>query len=141
MRWIGVALAALGVAACDGEPLGDRVIQVELGYRDQTNFGPETATGTAIIDTPSGRVDLEVRDMALLMGDRYQLWLAGGGEELTAVVTFDVGAGGGAMVAAELGDLRERTFEEMFVTVEPDPDPSSDPDPRRSIGGTIPFAF
>lgn len=136
-----LALALAALVGCDGEPLGDRTITVGLGYQDETNFGPETAVGTATIETSTGRVSLEVRGMPRLEGDQYQLWLTGGGEDRLPVLVFNTSEQGAASVAATLGDLRERTFEVLEITVEPDPDPDPDPSPRRTIGGDIPVDF
>ena len=134
-----LAVALLLLAACDGEVLGERSITVFLGYSDHTNFGPETAAGTAVIDTPSGRVDLQVEGMPPLDGDRYEGWLRGGGEDPLSLGTFNTSAQGAATVVVTLGDLRESTFERVAVTVEPEPDPDpGTPDVRETIGGEIP---
>lgn len=137
---IALALVAL-VAACDGEPLGDRSINVALGYSDRTNFGPETATGTALIDTASGRVELSVAGMPqLAAGDLYEGWLRDGGEDPQSLGTFNTSATGAAIQIANLGDLTAATFARVVVTVEPDPDGDPDvPDVRETITGEIPF--
>lgn len=127
-------------AACDGEPLGERSITVGLGFSDHTNFGPETATGTAVIDTPSGRVELAVSGMPRLDGDRYEAWLRGGGERPLSLGTFNTTEQGAATLVTAVGDLREETFERVAITVEPDPDPDpGTPDVRETISGDIPL--
>lgn len=134
-----IVLALLVLAACDGEPLGERTISVALGFSDHTNFGPETAAGIAIIDTPSGRVELSVDGMPQLDGDRYEAWLRGGGEDPLSLGTFNSSEQGAAMIAVTAGDLREATFERVAITVEPDPDPDpGTPDVRETISGDIP---
>jgi hypothetical protein len=137
MRWL--VLVGL-IAGCDGETLGERTFNVGLGYDDGTNFGPETATGSAIVDTPTGRVELSVSGMPRLDGDLYEGWLRGGGEDPTSLGTFNSSETGAAIHVATLGDLREATFERIEVTVEPDPDGDPEvPDVRVTIGGDIPF--
>jgi Anti-sigma-K factor rskA len=127
-----------GLVACDGEVLGERSITVFLGFSDHTNFGPETATGTAVIDTPTGRVELSVAGMPPLGGERYEGWLRGGGEDPLSLGTFDTSEQGAASMVVTLGDLREATFERVVITVEPDPDPDPDrPDVRETISGEI----
>lgn len=136
--WLLVAGLPLG---CDGEPLGDRTITVELGYQDQTNYGPETATGLVTIETATGLVTLSVQGMPRLEGQSYQAWLFGGGEERLSVFVFNTSESGTASLSATLGDLTQRTYESIEITVEPDPDPDPDPSPRRTIGGHIPGNF
>jgi hypothetical protein len=135
-----LAIAIALLAGCDGEPLGERTISVALGYGDRTNFGPESATGSAIIDTPSGRVELTVSGMPPLDGDLYEGWLRGGGEDPRSLGTFNTTAAGAAVHVVNLGDLREATYTRVVVTVEPDPDGDPEvPDVRVTIAGEIPF--
>ena len=132
-----IALLCLA-AACAGEPLGERTIEVGLGYQDRTNFGPETARGSATIDTVTGDVVISVSGLDDLgEGDRYEGWLAGGGERPTTLGRFEVDSTGVASFAAVLGSLTRSTFNRVEITVEPEPDPSPKPDVRVSIGGDI----
>ena len=140
MRFAILAAVGLGALGCDGEPLGDRTIAVGLGYADSTNFGPETASGSALIDTVIGRVELSVSGMPELSGDLYEGWLRGGGEDPQSLGTFNTSATGAALQSVTLGDLTGSTFERVVVTVEPDPDSDPDvPDVRETISGDIPF--
>jgi len=135
-----VSAALLAATACTGEPLGERTIEMTLGYEDSTNWGPMDATGTATIDTRTGQVDITVAGLPALTDDAYEGWLAGGGEDATSTGVFNTDANGAGGSTIVLGDLTEATFERVVITVEPVPDPSPSPDSRHTIGGDIPPA-
>ncbi len=134
------------LAACGGDALGERMITVPLAHEDGTNayendanYDPNAATGTASIDTVTGTVTVMVTGVPMLEAtDIYEVWLAGGGEDATSAGLFNTDANGAGMVSATLGNISERTFERVVLTVEPVPDPSTAPDSRHSIGGNIP---
>jgi len=135
---LGLGLLASLSIACGGSPLGERTITVPLEY-EGTDFGPDTATGTAVINTMTGQVDITVTGLDILPAtDEYEGWLAGGGEDPQSTAKFSVDASGNGTSTITLGDISESTYERVVLTVEPVPDPSPGPDPRHSIGGNIP---
>ena len=131
-------LCLIVAAGCSGEPLESRTITVPLAD-EGAEFGPETATGQAVIDTDTGHVAITVMGLeALPATDEYEGWLAGGGEDPISTGKFNVDENGNGSSEITLGDITESTYERVVLTVEPVPDPSPKPDPRHSIGGNIP---
>jgi len=135
-----IGIATLLLVGCAGEPLGERFIEMDLAYEDSTNWGPEDATGTATIDTVTGEVVITVQGLPMLTEDDYEGWLAGGGEDAESTAKFNTDANGDGSSTIVLGNISERTWERVVLTVEPIPDPSPSPDSRHSIGGFIPPA-
>ena len=130
-------------AACGddggGDALGTRQITIPLTYGPGGgNWGPQDATGTAEIDTATGLVEIVVTGLDPLTDDRYEGWLAGGGEPALSTGRFNTDASGAGSSTINVGDLSQRTYAFVVLTVEPEPDPSPDPDSRHSIGGDIP---
>lgn len=136
-----VALSLVVSAGCgtdSGSTLGDRTIVVPLSYQGDSNWGPKDATGIATIQTNTGRVVFEVNGLPQLTEDRYEGWLAGGGETPIGTGKFDVDATGYGMSDVVLGDITQNTYSKAVLTVEPEPDPSLSPDDRHSIQGPFP---
>jgi hypothetical protein len=136
-------LVVLFLGACggdDGTALGKRQITIPLSYSDDvgSNHGPKDATGTAIIDTVTGKVTITVSGLPKLDKDRYEGWLAGGGEDPISTAKFNTDDTGVGSSDITLGDISGRTYATVVLTVEPEPDPTPKPDPRHSIGGKIP---
>lgn len=139
MRIFAAALALFLIdGGCGGEPLGIRTITVPMMYDGGSNWGPKDATGTAVIETAAGKVTITVKGLPKLDKEVYEGWLAGGGEGACTTGRFNTDDSGAGKSAITLGDLSERTFERVVLTVEPEPDPTTDPDDRHSIGGNIP---
>lgn len=136
---MGFALLT-GLAACgdDNPALGDRSIEVALSYDDGSNWGPTNATGLATIETASGIVAIDVQGLPALVDERYEGWLAGGGENAISTGKFNTDDTETGSSSITLGDISMRTYNRVVLTVEPDPDPSPEPDSRHSIGGPIP---
>jgi len=130
---VGLAL----LQGCGGEALGDRTFTVPLSYRSDSNHGPKDATGTAVIVTGTGKVTITVQKLPMLTKDRYEGWLAGGGEDAVSTAKFNTDASGVGKSEITLGDITERLYEKVILTVEPEPDPTPAPDPRHSISGAI----
>ena len=128
----------LVTSAC-GSPLGEGPVQVELRYQGDSDAGPQDATGTASIDTTTGKVDIEVQGLIIdTSKDQLEGWLAGGGESPLSTSHFSPDASGAGSSSITLGDLSERTFSKVVITIQPKPDPDKSPDPRHSIQGEIP---
>ena len=149
-KWIiVVGCLILGIVACRGDEngaaddqsptLGTRLFTVPLAYLEgDSNYGPTDATGNAAIDTSTGSVQIAVLSLHTLDDDRYEGWLAGGGEEPVSTGRFNTDEAGVGSSAIKLGDLSQTRNTKVILTVEPEPDPSPAPDPRHSIGGLIP---
>ena len=135
-----LCVATLLFAACAGEELGERAIDMDLIYEDSTNWGPMDATGSATIDTVTGEVVITVQGLPALTEDEYEGWLAGGGEDPISTGKFNTDENGDGSSSITLGDISQDTYERVVLTVEPVPDPSPGPDSRHSIGGFIPPA-
>lgn len=137
-RMVMVLLAAGSMVGC-GTPLGERAVEVQLRYQGDSDAGPKDATGTATIDTATGQVDIDVQGLIIDNSkDQLEGWLAGGGESPLSTNHFATDETGSGSSTITLGDLTERTFSKVVITIEPKPDPDKSPDPRHSIQGEIP---
>ncbi len=105
---------------------------------DLSNWGPETASGTAVVAVGEGYVTVKVQGMARLTDARYQIWLIPREGESIAVGKFDVDATGRAEFKATKLTLPALVYKLLVVTVEPEPDTSPQPDGRRSLIGRFP---
>ncbi len=135
-------LLLVAAAACDqtdaAAELGSRSISVDLRYLDgESNAGPTDATGTATIDTTTGRVEIVVMGLPDTDGDAYEGWLAGGGEAPISTGVFHTDESGAGASEITLGDLSARSYTKVVITIEPDPDPDPAPDARHSLAGFI----
>jgi hypothetical protein len=135
MRILLAIVFLAGVASCGDESLGTetRTLNMTCGA-DCNHAESKDGKGTAVVVGSTGRVDITVEGLPKLTGEVYEGWLAGGGETAVSTGRFntdDTGAGSSTIV---LGDISERTYARVVLTVEPEPDPSPAPDPRHSIG-------
>jgi hypothetical protein len=129
-----VATAAL--AGCSST-LGDDTYEVSLSYQGDSNHGPANATGNATVVTADGKVDIVVQGLPTLTNELYEGWLAGGDEDPIGTGRFNTDASGAGSSTIMLGDITDRTYERVVITVEPEPDVSAGPDDRHSIQGPI----
>jgi len=114
-------------------------VQLFLNYLpDVSNWGPETASGTAIVATGEGFVTLKVQGLPRLNDARYQIWLTPREGEPIAVGKFNVDATGRADFKATGLKLPATVYKLLIITVEPEPDPNPQPDARRSLAGRFP---
>ena len=139
MRRLGgfLVLSFLAVTAC-GPELGERTITVPLTYSGDSNAGAMDATGTATVDTVTGKVDITVAKLPTEMGTALEGWLAGGGETAVSTGIFKSDMNGDGTSSITLGNISLNTYTKVVITVEPDPDMDPDPDSRHSIQGEIP---
>ena len=129
--------AAILLAGC-GSELGTETYAVSLSCGDDCNHAPsQSGAGSATVDGSTGRVDISVQGLPTLEGDVYEGWLAGGDEDPISTGRFNTDAQGAGSSSILLGDISDRTYERVVLTVEPEPDPDPGPDPRHSIGGDI----
>lgn len=130
-------VASLALAACSSS-LGDETYDVSLSCGDDCGHAEsQGATGSAVVDGATGRVDITVVDLPQLTDEVYEGWLAGGGEDPISTGRFNTDANGSGSSSIVLGDISDRSYERVVLTVEPEPDPTPAPDPRHSIGGDI----
>lgn len=121
-----------------GSELGTERYEVSLSCGDDCNHVPsQSGSGSALVDGATGEVFITVRGLPQLGDEMYEGWLAGGDEEPVSTGRFDTDAQGMGSSTYLLGDISDRTYERVVLTVEPEPDPDPGPDPRHSIGGEI----
>lgn len=131
------AVASLALSAC-ASTLGDESYDVSLSCGDDCSHAEsQGGTGSALVDGATGRVDITVQGLPQLTDEVYEGWLAGGGEDPISTGRFNTDAGGSGSASIVLGDISDRSYERVVLTVEPEPDPTPAPDPRHSIGGDI----
>ena len=138
-----LVLVAVVSVACDSADsaatLGARTVTVPLSYLEgESNAGATDGTGEAVINTVTGRVEIVVEGLPDVPGDAYEGWLAGGGETPVSTGVFRTDASGAGASEIDLGDLSDRSFTKLVITIEPDPDPDPAPDARHSLAGFIP---
>jgi hypothetical protein len=132
------ALPLLLLLGCGEEPLGSGTRTVQLSCGSGCNHAEsKDGTGVATVDGATGKVEILVEKLPKLSGELYEGWLAGGGETAISTGTFNTDDSGNASSTIVIGDISDRTYERVVLTVEPDPDPSPKPDPRHSIGGDL----
>ncbi len=137
LHWLAPMVTTLALAGCGGE-LGDEVYSVDLDCVDDCNHTPsQDGMGTATVDGATGQVDIVVTGLPELVDEVYEGWLAGGDEDPISTGRFTTNADGEGSSAIVLGDISDRTYERVVLTVEPEPDPSPAPDPRHSLVGDI----
>lgn len=138
---IGVlAILLVVIATTRSTAWGNGVpVHLFLNYvPDVSNWGPETATGTATVAVGEGNVTVKVQGLPQLTDARYQVWLMPREGEPVAVGKFNVAGTGSTEFKATNLKLPEVTYKLLVITVEPDPDPSPQPDRRRSLVGRFP---
>lgn len=132
-----LAGTALLAAGC-GSELGEESYTVSLSCVDDCNHVPSQAgAGSAMVNGGSGQVDITVQGLPMLTGEVYEGWLAGGDETPISTGRFTTDDQGMGSSSILLGDISDRTYERVVLTVEPDPDPDPGPDPRHSLVGDI----
>ena len=127
----------LALLGC-GSELGTGTYNVPLTCGSDCNHAPsKSGSGTAIVDGATGKVVITVKDLPTLTGEVYEGWLAGGGESAISTGRFNTDAQGVGTSTITLGDISASAYEQVVLTVEPEPDVSPAPDPRHSIGGPL----
>ncbi|OGO39686.1 MAG: hypothetical protein A2Z04_07365 [Chloroflexi bacterium RBG_16_57_9] len=139
-RIMALAMILLALALVPLSTWGNGVpVQLFLNYLpDVSNWGPETASGTAIVATGEGYVTLKVQGLPHLNDARYQIWLIPREGEPVAVGKFNVEASGSADFKTTGLKLPATVYKLLVITVEPEPDTSPQPDARRSLVGRFP---
>ncbi len=136
-------IAMLGCGDSDPGPVNDPTsddTMITLNIAEYEGLGG-AATGTVTINPRTGKIDTTVSNLPTLTDEKYEGWLAGGGETPTSTGRFNTDANGVGSVSVTLGDLQDKTFAFYVITIEPEPDPDKAPDPRHSIGAKITETF
>jgi len=132
---IVVGLLTATVALANGVP-----VRLFLNYLpDISNWGPQTATGSAMVGVGDGFVQLSVSGLPHLNGEKYTVWLSPQDEgDWVRIGTFNVDETG----AGDFGWTPEvfpyQQYRLIVITVEPDPDTDGKPDERVSLVGHFP---
>lgn len=141
MRWFIVVLIGLvllllptGPASANGVP-----VRVFLSYLpDVSNWGPQNATGEAVVAVGEGWVTIQVQGLPKLQGEVYVAWIVPKVGAAFPVGKFNTDdAGGGSFELRGLSMPRE-PYRLFLITVEPDLEQYPAPGGRRSIAGRFP---
>ena len=126
---------APGLAGANGAP-----VTIFLSYLPGvSNWGPTDATGTAVVAVGDGEVSLEVDGLPRLTEEHYEVWLESREErKLYSVGKFNANAEGVGRLSVLLDTLPYQEYRMLLISVEPEPDPSLEPDERRSLAGLFP---
>lgn len=132
---IAVALLTTAVVLANGVP-----VRLFLNYLpDTSNWGPQTATGSAMVGVGDGFVQLSVTGLPVLNGERYTVWLLPqDGSDWLPIGTFNVEETGTGDFGWTPEVFPYQEYYLIVVTVEPDPDSDGKPDSRISLVGHFP---
>jgi hypothetical protein len=111
-------------------------IRVALSYLPGvSNWGPDNATGMVELVRAEGDVRLSVLGLPRLTDGLYQLWLV----DLKSGTQYSLGkfnvTANGQGDLETVADIQNVQFDLVVISVEPEPDPSSNADSRLSIAG------
>lgn len=140
---VGVALAIVLAFTLPAQANGAPV-DVFLDYMPGvSNWGPQDATGQAVVAIGDGRVDLEVRGLPSLPDEVYWAWLVPADQEApVAVGAFHTDATGRGSLHVTLDDLPYLTYRLLLITLEPAAEGASgiprEPGSRRALAGRFP---
>jgi hypothetical protein len=131
-----ILVSAIPVAA-NGTP-----IKIFLNYLPEfSNYGLTNATGVAMISFGEAWVDLQAEGLPQLNGQLYEAWLLKTDtNEMISLGKFNANPEGRVAYHADFEQLPEADYRYFFISVEPDPDPGSEADARRTIAGIFPNA-
>ena len=134
---IAVMLTVISAApvAANGAP-----VTIFLNYMPGvSNWGSQTATGTAVVAVGDGEVALEVTGLARLTDEHYEVWLESREErELYSVGKFNVDPQGIGRLNVLLDTLPYQEYRMLLISVEPDPDSDPTIGERKSLAGLFP---
>lgn len=131
-----VSLASVGLAAANGSP-----IKIFLNYLpDVSNYGPQQATGQALVSIGEAWIDLTADGLPRLENERYEVWLVpAGSDRMISMGKFNADANQHVQYHNELPILPQIAYRYLVISVEPEPDDNpTQADPRRSIAGVFP---
>ena len=131
-----VSFASVGSVVANGSP-----IKIFLNYLPEiSNYGPQQATGQALVSIGEAWIELTVEGLPRLENERYEVWLVpAGSDRMISMGKFNADATQRVQYHKELAVLPQIAYRYLVISVEPEPD--DDPtqaDPRRSIAGVFP---
>ncbi len=104
-----------------------------------SNWGPQTATGRAVVAVGEGEVKLETKGLPRLQGEHYQVWLERADMgDLVSIGAFNSDENGRGELHILIDDLPYATYRMMIISVEPTPDADPAPSAKRSLVGRFP---
>lgn len=137
-KWLIGILTMLSLAwpvAANGAP-----IKIFLNYLPEfSNYGPNDATGVALVSIGEAWIDLEADGLPQLSGQFYEAWLVE--TETGAMISlgkFNSDPAGHVTYHAEFEQIPELDYRYFVISVETDPDPGPEADTRRTIAGVLP---
>ncbi len=134
---LAVAIASLSLVTtvlANGAPIKIPLTKIS----GITNYGSQQALGEVQITVVEGDVVLTVQGLDRLTNELYQGWLVNTkSAERISVSKFNVTADGAAKVQSVI-TIGNREFDLFVITVEPEPDPSANPDSRIVLAGYWP---
>jgi hypothetical protein len=143
VRWVALALGAVAALVAGGvaqaETEGTRVI---LSYVPVvSNWGPVEANGVVVYSLAEGDVRADFVGLPVL-GDneRYELWLGkSDAEAVYSLARFNASISGTTLIDALLPEaIPDDSWDELYLTVEPEPDDDALPSGTFSIVGGVP---
>jgi len=131
-----ISLLSVGPAAANGSP-----IKIFLNYLPEvSNYGPQQATGQALVSIGEAWIDLTADGLPRLENERYEVWLVpAGSDRMISMGKFNADATQHVQYHKELPVLPQINYRYLVISVEPEPDANpTQADPRRSIAGVFP---
>jgi len=115
-------------------------VTIFLNYMPEvSNWGSQSATGTAVVAVGDGEVALEVTGLPRLTDEHYEVWLESREDrELYSVGKFNVDQEGVGRLYVLLDTLPYQEYRMLLISVEPDPDPNPEIGDRKSLAGLFP---
>lgn len=136
LLWVALCLFFLSAPGAMGNGVP---VKVFLNYLpDVSTWGPETASGEAVLAVGEGWAAVSVRGLPKLQGRSYVAWLIpkqGAAIPIGKFNTDDAGIGDFGIRGLS---LPEKSYKLFLITVEPDSDQYQAPGDRRSIAGRLP---
>lgn len=137
-KWFIGIVVGLSVAwpvTANGAP-----IKIFLNYLPEySNYGPNDATGVALVSIGEAWVDIEVDGLPQLSGQSYEAWLVEAETNtMISLGKFNSDSTGQVKYHAEFEQIPELDYRYFVISVETDPDPAPEADARRTIAGVLP---
>jgi len=141
LAWIGVLIILIAplfgasTVLANGAP-----VDIYLSYMPNvSNWGPQDATGHAVVAVGDGEVSLDVQGLPRLSNEHYEVWLESRiARKFYSAGKFNAKADGIGHLQVLLDTLPYQEYRMLLITVEPEPDPSPEPDARHSLAGLFP---
>jgi len=135
-----VIVAALSIIFAIPVSANGAPVTIFLNFMPEvSNWGSQSATGTAVVAVGDGEVALEVTGLPRLENEHYEVWLESReARELFSVGKFNVDQEGVGRLYVLLDTLPYQEYRMLLISVEPDPDPDPTIGNRKSLAGLFP---